>query len=217
MSITVILFTIATSIIMSREADKTDYNYSTLTTNSYLNEFLKPNPGVFKKIHSIENQPIKKSLVSGFQISQYYVHGVFEFDNLVKFYKNKPHKLTLGKYTFFTLNRFTNKYGITNTDLEKIQLLHPRGYTFITFFGGLFLDFGWYGVIIMFLYGMFQRYSYNQILINKNEFLPLFIFLLFVNFFMLTFNYLRGLGIYIILVCFLLIFVINFNKKIIFK
>lgn len=217
-SVVFILFTIATSIIMQREESKTDKNYSSLTTNFFLNDFLKPKSSVFKKIHSTKSLTLKKMMVSGFQIAQYYVHGVFEFDNLVRHYQKEPINHQYGKFNFSIVNRFTNKYRITNTNLEDVQYMNPRGITFVTFFGGLYIDFGWLGLIVMFLYGSFQRFIVNSIHINNNSsYLPFLIFFLFCNFFMLTFNFIRNTGTYTIVVCLIVIFAVTLHSKFCFK
>jgi hypothetical protein len=212
-----ILFTIATSIIMQREAGETDDNYSSLTTDFFLNKFLEPSPVLFEVIHSTNNNSIKKMMVSGFQIAQYYVHGVFEFDNLVKYYQKTPIKHQYGKFTFSIINKFTNKYEFTDSNLEEVQLMNPRGITFLTFFGGLYVDFGWFGLIMIFLYGCFQKRIVNKITFGNNSYLPLFFFLLFCNFFMLTFNFLRGMGTYILVVCFTFVFSLSLWNKILLK
>lgn len=212
-----ILFTIATSIIMQREASETDDNYSSLTTDFYLNEFLEPSPVLFEVIHSTNNNSIKKMMVSGFQIAQYYVHGVFEFDNLVKYYQKTPMKHQYGKFTFSIINKFTNKYEFTDSNLKEVQLVNPRGSTFITFFGGLYVDFGWFGLIVIFFYGCFQKRIMNKVTIGNNSYLPLFLFFLFCNFFMLTFNFLRGMGSYTLIVCFAIVFSLSLWNKLALK
>jgi len=208
----IILFTAATAIIMNREANKTDNNYTSLTTDFFLNKFLQPKPVVFKTIQGLENQTLKKVYVSGFQIIQYYLHGVFEFDNLIKYYQKEEFKPLYGKYTFFTVIRVTNKYGISNTDLNAVELKNPRQITFITFFGGLYLDFGWLGIIIMFLFGNFQRFLANRSS-QKTAYLPLFVFLLFCNFFMLTFNFIKSSGVHVLVVCLVVIFMVSLYPK----
>ena len=212
-----ILFTIATSIIMQREAGETDDNYSSLTTDFYLNEFLAPSPKLFEVIHSTKNIKAKKMMVSGFQIAQYYVHGVFEFDNLVKYYQKTPMKHQYGKFTFSIINKFTNKYEFTDSNLKEVQLMNPRGSTFITFFGGLYVDFGWFGLIMIFFYGCFQKRIMNKVTIGNNSYLPLFLFFLFCNFFMLTFNFLRGMGTYTLIVCFAIVFSLSLWNKLALK
>lgn len=200
-AVVTLLFVIATSIIVSREQPRTDENYSSITTDFILNDFLEPYPEVFEKIHSTESKTMKKFMVSGFQVGQYYVHGVFEFNHLVKYYKRVPLQKQYGKYTFATIVRFANKCGLTNINLSEIQAKHPRGYTFITFFGGIYIDFGWLGVLIMFLFGALQRKIANAINMKKIEYIPLAIFFLFVNFFMLTFNFIENTGTYFLTVC----------------
>lgn len=199
-SITVALFFIATSIIIAREKPRTDENYSSITTDFLLNDFLQPHPEIFETISSTENETIKELMISGFQVGQYYVHGVFEFDHLIKYYNDKPFHPQYGKYMFATVNRFTNKCGLTNTDLDAVQRKHPRGYTFITFFGGLYIDFGWLGILIMIAYGASQKIVFNAVKVHRTEYIPLFIFLLFVNFFMLTFNFIENTGTYFLAV-----------------
>lgn len=198
---TVLLFLIATSIIIGREKSRTDENYSSITTEFLLNDFLQPSAKVFKKINNTESKTVKKLMVSGFQIGQYYVHGVFEFDYLMKHYKKTPLEPQYGKYMFATVNRFTNKCGLTNTSLELVKSKHPRGFTFITFFGSLFIDFGWFGIFVMFLFGALQKRISNAVQMQKTAYVPLFIFFLFVNFFMLTFNFIENTGTYFITVC----------------
>lgn len=212
-SIVSVLFVIATSIIMKRAPSNSDENYSSFTTNFFLNKFLEPYPSVFKEIQSTKNTTVKKIKVSGFQIAQYYVHGVFEFDNLVKYYQKEPIKHQYGKYNLFVINKFTNKYGFTKTNLHEIQSINPRVLTFITFFGGLYIDFGWFGLLIMLLYGRFQRFVANNVFIKNNSYLPLFFFFLFCNFFMLTFNFIKSTGTYILVICFTLIFIVSLINK----
>ncbi|MFY0603970.1 MAG: oligosaccharide repeat unit polymerase [Flavobacteriaceae bacterium] len=216
-AVVTLLFVIATSIIIGREKTRTDENYTSITTGFLLNDFLKPYPWVFEKIHDTKNKTAKELMISGFQVGQYYVHGVFEFDFLMKHYQKEPLRPQYGKYTFATVNKFTNKCGFTNTNLEKVQENHPRGYTFITFFGGLYLDFGWVGLLIMFFYGAGQRVIYEAVKKCKVEYIPLFIFLLFANFFMLTFNFIENTGTYFIAVCSALIILIRLKDFVLSK
>jgi hypothetical protein len=70
--------------------------------------------------------------------------------------------------------------------------MNPTGrVTYITFFGGQFLDFGWYSLIIMFFYGGIQNYFFTKG--SKLNYLkPIVIILIFSNVFLLTFNFLRA-------------------------
>ena len=143
-----ILFVIASGILKKREMIK-EQDYKSLTTVAIYNDFLKPKKSVLEKIHRLENNKTKQLLISGLQTGQYYTHGVFEFDNLLKTYhKNDSFNFQFGKYNFLNFVKFANKLGITHIDLSKINKANPRGYSFTTFFGGLYIDIGWYGLVL---------------------------------------------------------------------
>jgi len=166
----------------------------------------------------LENINTKQLLISGLQTGQYYTHGVFEFDNLLRAYhKNDALNFQFGKYNFFNFIKFSNKLGITHLDISKIQNANPRGYSFITFFGGLYIDIGWYGLLFMFFFGAFQKYLYNQVKRQRIELLPLLIFFLFLNFFMLSFNFLRGNGVSMIMASLMFILAVYIKSKITVK
>jgi len=211
-----VLFVIATGILKKREIIK-EQDYKNFNLARY-NDFLKPKKSILKKIHSSENIKTKQLLISGLQTGQYYTHGVFEFDNLVRTYhKNDSFNFQFGKYNFFNFIKFSNKLGITQLDLSKIQNANPRGYSFITFFGGLYIDLGWYGLLFMFFFGALQKYLYNQVQRQRIELLPLLIFFLFLNFFMLSFNFLRGNGVSMIMASLIFILVVYIKNKITVK
>jgi len=211
-----VLFLMATGILKKREIIK-QQDYQNFNLAMY-NDFLKPKKSILNRIHSSENIKTKQLLISGLQTGQYYTHGVFEFDNLVRTYhKNDSLNFQFGKYNFFNFIKFSNKLGITQLDLSKIQNANPRGYSFITFFGGLYIDLGWYGLIFMFFFGAFQKYLYDQVQRQRIELLPLLIFFLFLNFFMLSFNFLRGNGVSMIMASLIFILVIHIKNKITVK
>lgn len=211
-----VLFLMATGILKKREIIK-QQDYQNFNLAMY-NDFLKPKKSILNRIHSSENIKTKQLLISGLQTGQYYTHGVFEFDNLVRTYhKNDSLNFQFGKYNFFNFIKFSNKLGITQLDLSKIQNANPRGYSFITFFGGLYIDLGWYGLIFMFFFGAFQKHLYDQVQRQRIELLPLLIFFLFLNFFMLSFNFLRGNGVSMIMASLIFILVIHIKNKITVK
>ena len=205
-----ILFIASTQILLNREGPKNENPYKYLVEKAIYNDFYKPKQAIIDYMNdeSISNNN-KKIRLSALQIGQYYTHGLFEFDYVVKHYQKEPFKKQYGKYTFQVFPKFTNRFGLTNHNLENIYLASPRGYTFISFFGGMYLDFGWFALILFFLLGVFQKISYQKIKNKVFIFAPLFVFLLFTNFFMLTFNFFRGSGTYTLISC--VIFAILFS------
>lgn len=209
----VVLFVIATNLLMKREGKEKNLDVKHLISNAIYSDFLKTNENVATYISEIENSSTQKLAISALQFGQYYTHGIFEFDNVVKHYQKNELTTQKGKYMFFTITRFTNKYKLTNIDSYEVKKVHPRGYTFITLFGGFFLDFGWFSIIIMLFFGALQKYLQNNVSIGRHEFIPLMLFFLFVNFFMYTFNFIMGRGTYIIVGCIFFILAVAFSKK----
>lgn len=196
------LFIISTQILMNREGPKNKNPYGYLVEKAIYNDFFKPKQYIIDYMNNPTVSSSKKKLsLSALQIGQYYTHGLFEFDYLVKHYQEKPFQMQYGKYSFYVFPKLTNHFNITHYNLDKIHLASPRGYTFISFFGGMYIDFGWFALIIMFVLGAVQKIIYNKVQQAQYYYAPLLIFLLFINFFMLTFNFFKGTGTYTLISC----------------
>lgn len=130
-------------------------------------------------------------------VGQYIVHGVYEFDYLQK---NNPIKRK-GMYNGFIVIKLLNKLNLTKIELEP--LMNPtKRVTYITSFGGLYLDFGWFSLIIMLLLGGIQKVIFHYS--NSNHiFKPLLIIVVFSNIFLLIFNFFRA-GMFVFMFIYLL-------------
>ena len=120
---------------------------------------------------------------------QYYLHGVFEFGYL---YNNYKKNYWYGGYTFNIFAKFINIVFRTNINLKEIQQSPPRTGVYTTFFGPIFIDFGWFSLVFVFFFGVFQKLIYNKILQGRFQFIPLLFYLLIINFFMPVFNFING-------------------------
>jgi oligosaccharide repeat unit polymerase len=179
--------------------------------NSPYNDFLPLKDETKQFIVKNKGNLIGKASFNSAHFGQHIVHGVYEFDKAIKEEAEKK----MGMYNGFILVKFLNKLGLTNIPLEL--LMNPTGrVTYITFFGGQFLDFGWYSLIIMFFYGGIQNYFFVKGS-TFNYLKPFVIIFIFSNVFLLTFNFMRAqfiltFGVYFVLV--VLIKVCN-NKSLI--
>lgn len=133
---------------------------------------------------------LKYFLISLLQVGQYMIHGLFEFNHLVSI--DKP-EISYGKHTFYPLVKFYNSFDLFE-DLE-LKNYTPRGYVYLTFFGGMYLDFRWFGLLFFLLFGISQKYLYQKSLTNI-IYKPLLVYVLMINVFLLSFNFLRGSGLY---------------------
>jgi len=194
-----ILFIISSSLLAKREKEKTNKNlYKSLLKEAKYNDFIAPKESIYQWFDQSENELLKKEVVNLLHVGQYYTHAVFEFNYLIQ--QDIPQK-QYGKYTFSLIPKLLNHIGITNYDLNKISESNPRQHTFIGFLGGLYLDFGWYTFIVLFIFGAVQKTTYQSIKERNIFFTPLFIYFLFTNFFILTFNFYAGNGTSILIVC----------------
>ena len=164
------------------------------------------------KIIKSRNKTLQAARLTATNFAQYYLHGVFEFGYLYNNY-NKNHYY--GTYTLNILVKFVNIIFRTDFDLKEIQNAPPRTGVYTTFFGPIFIDFGWFSLIFMFFFGAFQKLLFNKTIEGRFQFIPLLFYMLIINFFMPVFNFINGAqGIYTIcsFVAFFLLYILLTGK-----
>lgn len=204
----VILFVVTTAILYSRETKNNglDYFYSELLNSRY-NDLLSPQKEVKDYFNEGDKSDYNKFLlITGMHFGQYLTHGVFEFNHI---YDENNTPTNYGGHTFFVVPKLINELGLFN----EIQCSNPppREKVYLTLFGGLYLDFRWFGFVFMFLFGIFQKYIFY---ISKHFIFsrPIIIYFLIINVFLLIINYLRGGGIYPIVCFFLLVSILKISR-----
>jgi len=192
-------------VVQSRtDFDSSNEFYKKIITSEY-NDFVPPNRTALRCFEESDNPFLKKALFTEIHVGQYIVHGVYEMDYMVSNHDNH----TYGMFNFYLLIKFFNKLGITNIDLDNLK--NPTGRnTYITFFGGLYNDFGWFSLIGMFCLGWLQKQLFT---LRKRSYLvePLIVVFLFSNIFLLIFNFFRAnlllaIGVYLLFLINLKIF-----------
>lgn len=154
-----------------------------------------------------KNPWIGKATFTLLHTGQYILHGVYEFDHLQK---TVPFKRK-GMYNGFIVVKLLNKLNLTNIPLDSLTNPTKR-VTYITFFGGLYLDFGWFSLIVMFFLGGIQKVIFHCSNSN-NYFKPLLIVVVFSNVFLLVFNFLRAEMFVFIFIYLLTLFLFYLTKK----
>jgi oligosaccharide repeat unit polymerase len=194
---------IGNSVLIKREALNSTEFYDKITTAKY-NDFLPLKKENLKYFKTPETNGLLKNIYFSYvHFGQYVTHGLFEFN----YTKEKDFKLKYGLYNGYIIVKLFNKLNISDIPLNK--LVNPSGrITYVTFFGGLYIDFKWFSIILMFLFGIFQRYIFDKSLYNF-YYSPLKILLIFVNVFLLVFNFFRSELIITIILYFFLMFIIK--------
>jgi hypothetical protein len=180
--------------------------YEKIYTSPY-NDFVPVKKEAMDFISINGNNIISKAYFSEIHIGQYINHGVFEMGYMI--FNLKEHKY--GLYNSYLIIKFLNKIKLTNISLEHLNNPSDRN-TYITFFGGMFLDFGWVSLPLMFLFGYFQKLIFY---LGNNTFVfkPIMVVLYFSNIFLLVMNFIRAqflltIGVYLI---FLLILALSMS------
>ena len=214
---TILLNIVFFKILMNREQtkvadNKTENVVTFILEKARYNDLLQANEGIKNQI--VSSSGVKKAILFQYlHITQYYTHGIFELDYLVKARRENP-KLSYGAYTFYNVPRFTNILGLTNYEVKSIHKNSPRSHTYITFFGGLYLDFRWFALVVMFLIGFIQK-RVDKKIENGNYYLFYFyIFFIIFNILMPVVNILRGVGMYTLISGLILLFLVRkLNKE----
>lgn len=120
---------------------------------------------------------------------QYFTHGMIEYSYLYENF-NKNH--SLGTYTFLVYSRFLNKIVGNNIDLEKVQNLTPRPGVYSTLFGPLFIDFGWFTILFMFIFGRYSRKIYRDAIYGVDASVLIYFYIIIVLLFAPVFNFING-------------------------
>lgn len=167
-----------------------------ILTQANYNFTIEPTEAFRKATIDSKNETMQVSRLGFINFSQYYLHGIYEYNYMYNNY-DAPHYF--GAYTFNIFAKFINIIFRTNIDLEKIQKAPPRTGIYTTFFGPIFVDFGWISFVFMFFFGVFQKYIYNQSIKGRFQFVPLYFYMMIINFFFLVINFINGAqGIYTI-------------------
>ena len=182
-----ILFTLFSNLVLKDRVKENEREvFLKETYKAPYNDLLPLNQKAKKYIDRNSDNWMGKTYFNAVHFGQYITHGVYEFDYLLK----KETERKWGLYNGFILVKLLNKLKFLNIPLES--LMNPTGrVTYITFFGGQFLDFGWFSLIVMFLYGGIQN-RFFVVSLKTIYFKPLVIIFVFTNIFLLTFNFMRA-------------------------
>lgn len=107
-------------------------------------------------------------------IMQYYLHGLFEF-GLLWDYSNFATGHAYGAAQFFPYVKALEILGITT--IPATSLLFPRIGVFTSFFGPLWVDFGWFGPFFMVAFGMLAKRLGKAVAANSVAAVPLYSYL----------------------------------------
>lgn len=144
-------------------------------------------------------------------LAQYYVHGVFEFELLWNRSDDQVFSwgaLLLGPYV-----KVMSILGLV--EQPDVFELFPRVGTFTTFYGPLWVDFGWFSLLIMGVFGFIARLLGRLTALGDIGAFPLYVYICVILFFAPVVNFaISAQGMYLIN-AFLIFFVMTRTKQIV--
>ena len=152
---------------------------------------VKPQPWLANALSSATSPMAYMALFTYLNLSQYLVHGVFEFCYLVdNFAYGINH--TYGMSTFFVYFKLIAPFiGIGDVEADILSA-QPRSGIYTTFFGPIFVDFGWHGLFLVFLFGFFATHLWNSAKRLGERYIPLYLYIVIVIFFIPFVNLIEG-------------------------
>lgn len=137
---------------------------------------------------------LSQILTSAIPLFQYYVHSLFEWQLLWARGSNQDH--SFGLLLFNTYFKALSIFGLA--DQVDMFRLFPRVGVFTTFFGPLWVDFGWFAPMVMILFGYMARRLGLAAQASDIGALPFYTFICVVLFLAPVANFLLAKGMYAI-------------------
>jgi len=193
----IVLMLIASTLVFINRLGLSDMSLSTSVVLSVYADNLQPNETAWRGLVSgstIESAFYSTLLSNG----MYYISGAFEFSDLWARPDAQP--FAYGGYNGIAYVRALQIVLAPGSDplFDEADLVHKVG-VFQTFFGGLWVDFGYFGPIVMFLFGYISKLAATLARAGSIAALPIYLYIIIVIFFMPVSNFVNGgLGNYII-------------------
>lgn len=125
---------------------------------------------------------------------QYFLHSIFEFQLL---WDNHQGLFSYGSLHFAPYVKLLEVFDLAS-GIDP-ELLFPRVGIFTSFFGPLWVDFGWFGPLVMAIFGFFARNLATMVRRGDMGALPLYSYLLVILFFAPVVNFaISAQGMYLI-------------------
>jgi hypothetical protein len=117
---------------------------------------------------------------------------MFEFSYVYDKFNTDNH--SYGAFTFLVFYRFAATVGGTDVNMDEMLNLPPRKGVYTTLFGPLYIDFGWFNLIFMFIFGFFTYKIYYKALAGIDWATMLYFYFFIVLAFWPVFNFINGAG-----------------------
>jgi oligosaccharide repeat unit polymerase len=206
----ILIMLIASTFVFTNRLDLSDRTLSSSVVLSVYADNLQPTETAWRGL--VSGSPIESTFYSTILSNgMYYISGAFEFSTLWTRPDEQP--FTYGAFNGIAYVRALQIVLAPGSEalFDEANVVYKVG-VFQTFFGGAWVDFGYFGPVFLFLFGYVSRMTAMMARAGNVAILPIYLYLAIVIFFMPVTNFINGgLGNYII-ASFLIIPVIFKNR-----
>jgi len=134
---------------------------------------VQPNEWITESMDRAQGLLLSEAYFTYLNFSQYIVHGLFEFSYL---YGNFRGAHTMGEDTFSVYYKLAAFLFRLPSFEERVLAAEPNSGVFTTFFGPLYVDFGWFGPVIVFVFGLGAQKLWTSTERGNVDLLPLYFY-----------------------------------------
>ncbi|MBA6151929.1 oligosaccharide repeat unit polymerase [Gelidibacter maritimus] len=98
-------------------------------------------------------------MIGLYSLKHYFAHGVVEYIRMVN-HLDYSTGYYYGQYEFDVFFKFFRSFGVPLKSGVQMQSILKRKAVYSTFFGPFYIDFGFFGVVILFFWGRFTKRVY---------------------------------------------------------
>jgi|GEM_PF-2330817 len=166
----------------------------------------------FKEAYFKSTTEVKNKMIGIYSLKHYFVHGVIEYVRLINDLDNTT-GYYYGQYEFNVFFKFFKFFGIPLNSLGELNNIVKRKAVYQTFWGPFYIDFGIFGVVIMFFWGRFIKRVYAHARNGSTQYV---IFYGYFSTIMITsfyINFLLGSSSYYLFAFFISLFIFKYWPK----
>jgi len=166
----------------------------------------------FKDTYFKATEEDKNKMIGIYSLKHYFVHGVIEYVRLINHLDNTT-GYYYGQYEFNVFFKFFKFFGIPLNSLGELNNIVKRKAVYQTFWGPFYIDFGIFGVVIMFFWGRFIKRVYTHARNGSTQYVIFYGYLATIIITSFFINFLLGSSSYYLFAFFISLFVFKYWPK----
>jgi len=163
----------------------------------------------FKATYYTSSEEDKARMIGYYSLKHYFAHGMVEYVRLVN-HLDSTTGYFYGQYEFSVFFKFFRAFGVPLKSTKDMQTKLDRKAVYSTFFGPFYLDFGIFGIIILFFLGRFIKRVYIHAQNRNTQYVVFYGYLSTIIITSAFINFILGSSSYYLFAFFIALFLFKF-------